>query len=163
MTGRYGPALLRMIEASTDDPVERSLRMRRFLKNPQYAGQVDLESVVESADCGMLCVNADPLIDENGAHVGYQVGLLVKDTLFYEQVEPRRSRHLIRAIAPQAALQGAVGKRLGDIVDDVSLMTGVWNPEERITGIETVKGQSHLIVPVPTWPIDHYIGETVHA
>jgi hypothetical protein len=148
-----------MVEASTDDMVERSLRMRRFLKNPQYAGQVD----IESAGCGMLCVNADSLIDENGARVGYQAGLLVKDTLFYEQVEARHSRHLIRAIAPQTALQGAIGKRLGDIVDDIGLMTGVWNPEARITGIETVKGRSHLIVPVPSWPVDLYIGEDAHA
>lgn len=159
MRGRFGPALLKVVEASSDDPVERAIHMRRFLKNPQYAGEVDLKR----ADCDLLYLNADPLVDVNAGHVGYQIGLLVKDTVFYEQVEDHRSRHLIRTDLPETVLQGAVGRRLGDIVSGIDRMTGVWDPDERITGIETIKGSSHMVVRVPSWSIDHYLGGQVHA
>lgn len=155
MRGHYGPALLRIVEASSDDPVERANHMRRFLKNPQYAGEVDLKKT----ECDFLYLNADPLVDVNMGHVGYQIGLLVTNTVFYEQVEDRWSRHLIRAEFPETVLQGTVGRRLGDVVEGLERMKGIWDPEQRITGIETVKGASHMIVPVPSWSINHYLGE----
>ena len=159
MKGHFGPALLKVVEASSQDPVERANHMRRFLKNPQYAGEVDLKN----AECDFLYLNADPLVDVNAGMVGYQIGLLVKDTVFYEQVDHHSGRHLIRADLPETALQGAVGRRLGDIASGVDRMAGIWDPDERITGIETIKGASHLIMPIATWSINHYLGGPVHA
>lgn len=160
MKGRFGPALLKIIEAGSDDPVERANHMRRFLKNPQYAGEVDLRN----AECDFLYLNADTLVDiDTGDNAGYQIGLLVKDTVFYEQVDDHSSRHLIRAEFPEAVLQGATGRRLGDIVSGIDRMTGVWDPDERITGIATIKGASHMVMRVPSWSINHYLGGPVHA
>ena len=159
MKGRFGPALLKVVEAASDDPVERTNHMRRFLKNPQYAGEVNLKS----APCDFLYLNADPLVDVDMGHVGYQIGLLVKDTVFYEQVDDHSSRHLIRSEFPEAVLQGAIGRSLGDIVSGLERMTGVWDPDERITGIATIKGSSHMVVRVPSWSINHYLGGQVHV
>ena len=157
MKGRYGPALLHIIENTTQDPIERCTLMRRFVKNPQYAGETQLKRT-ESA---MLYLNADPLVDVNNGQVGYQIGLLVTNTVFYEQVGDYHERHLIRADLPEAVLLGAVGRKLGDIASGIDKMKGIWDAEAVITGVETIKGASHLAIAVPSWPIDTYLGESV--
>ena len=159
MKGRFGPALLKVVEASSDDPVERANHMRRFLKNPHHDGKQE----IGKPGLPFLFLNADALDDAYFGGSPYQICLCIADTIFYEQVDELRSRHLIRTDLPEAVMLGAVGRRLGDIVSGIDRMTGVWDPDERITGIETIKGSSHMIVRVPSWSINHYLGGQVHA
>ena len=129
--------------------------MRRFLRNPQHIGETGLKA----GSGEILYLNADPLVDVDNGHIGYQVGLLVKNTFFYEQSDHWRSRHLIKVSLPESILQAIVGRKLSSVIEGIKKMKGIWDEESTITGIETIKGSHYMAVPVPSWPIDNYLGE----
>ena len=155
MKGRYGPALLKIINTSSACIIERTNLMRRFIRNPQNIGDAELKQ----NNPNMLHFDAMPLVDEDVGHVGYHIGFNLPNALFYEQANSTTAKHLMKADLPETVLQALVGRRLIDFVTGIEKMEGVWDGGSTITGIERSGDNSYMVVPVPSWPIDHYLGD----
>ena len=156
MRGKIGPALVHLIEASSPDPEQRITAAAAFLENPQYSGSLRFFNAEMKA--AITYLNADPLVDQNVGHVGYQLGFAVKDSIVYEQCEDHRTRHLLRVDFPETVAQAAIGKRLGDLIEGIKRMDGIWTADIQVQSLITIKGATHLVIPVPSIAEKDYQG-----
>lgn len=157
MKGKIGPALVHLIESSSPDQEERMIAVAAFLKNPQYSGSLRFFQVEKKS--AITYLNADPLIDQNNGHVGYQMGFAVGNSIVYEQCEDHHARHLLRVDFPESLAQAAVGKRLCDLVQGIDRMKDIWTPNIEVRSALTIKGATHLVFPVPSIAEADYRGK----
>lgn len=156
MRWKIGPALVHLIEAYSPDAEERMTAAAAFLDNPQYSGGVRFFK--RNMKASITYLNADPLVDQNAGHVGYQLGFAIKDSIVYEQCEDHRARHLLRVDFPETVAQAAIGKRLCDLIEGIERMDGIWSADSHVQSVITIKGATHLVIPVPSIAEKDYQG-----